>query len=52
MEDEVEIQDLGSANGTFVNGARVGSRRLHDGDAIEFGGVTLVFAAAKEHRHR
>ncbi len=32
------IQDLGSTNGTFVNGARVlGEHELHDGDTITFG---------------
>ncbi len=33
------LADLGSANGTFVNGERlVGSRRLADGDVIGLGG--------------
>ncbi|MEY2425839.1 MAG: hypothetical protein QOI61_1411 [Actinomycetota bacterium] len=40
------IQDLGSKNGTFVNGARVvGPRALHNGDEIRLGGVHLRFHA-------
>ena len=32
-----ELVDLGSSNGTFVNGRRVTSARLSDGDRIGFG---------------
>ena len=40
------IQDLGSRNGTFVNGARLsGPRALHTGDEIRIGGVRLQFRA-------
>src|SRR5690606_3810797 len=31
------IQDLGSTNGTHVNGVRVVSRRLQDGDIVKMG---------------
>lgn len=31
------IEDLGSANGTFVQGARVTRHRLTDGDVVQFG---------------
>jgi pSer/pThr/pTyr-binding forkhead associated (FHA) protein len=46
------LRDLGSANGTFVNGKRVlGQQRLQSGDVITIGGVTLrieqLDAAAK-----
>ncbi len=38
------IADLGSANGTFVNGQRIeGPRRLCDGDRIRVGPVELCF---------
>lgn len=37
------VRDLGSANGTFVNGARVERARLSDGDRIKIGPFTLVF---------
>jgi hypothetical protein len=37
------IVDLGSTNGTKVNGARVAEHHLIDGDELGFGGTTLVF---------
>jgi pSer/pThr/pTyr-binding forkhead associated (FHA) protein len=38
------VADLGSTNGTEVNGSRVsGRRRLEDGDRITIGGTELVF---------
>jgi pSer/pThr/pTyr-binding forkhead associated (FHA) protein len=37
------IEDLGSRNGTFVNGQRVDVPiKLHDGDVIGIGPVTIV----------
>jgi predicted component of type VI protein secretion system len=37
------IEDLGSTNGTFVNGLRIsGPKTLAEGDGIELGGATLV----------
>ncbi|MEO1316974.1 MAG: FHA domain-containing protein, partial [Pseudomonadota bacterium] len=36
------LEDLGSTNGTFLNGARLGTRTpagLNDGDSIDLGGV-------------
>ena len=37
------IEDLGSTNGTFVNGMRIaGPQTLSEGDTIELGGTTLV----------
>lgn len=39
------IEDLGSTNGTFVNGERVrGSQRLAEGDSIAFGPLRFVFS--------
>ena len=38
-----EIRDERSINGTFVNGARVDSRVLHDGDVVTIGNVDLAF---------
>ena len=36
------VEDLGSTNGTFVNGTRIdGPVRLRRGDRIQIGGVTL-----------
>jgi hypothetical protein len=40
----VTIEDLGSSNGTFVNGEQVtGSRPLREGDEIQMGGALLQF---------
>jgi pSer/pThr/pTyr-binding forkhead associated (FHA) protein len=42
IDGELEVEDLGSANGTFVNGARVDEpRRLCPGDEIAIGPVVL-----------
>jgi ABC-type multidrug transport system ATPase subunit len=38
-----EIRDARSINGTFVNGVRVGSAVLSEGDVITIGNVDLVF---------
>jgi hypothetical protein len=37
------IRDLGSTNGTFVNGERVASQRLADGDQINVGRTALTY---------
>ena len=40
--ERVEIQDLGSLNGTYVNGERLkGARTLADGDTVRIGATTL-----------
>lgn len=41
------IVDLGSTNGTFVNGRRVDRRRLSPGDRIVLGRTRLVYQAGK-----
>ena len=38
-----EIRDAHSINGTFVNGVRVGSAVLNEGDVITIGNIDLVF---------
>ena len=38
-----EITDLGSTNGTYVNGTKVSSRLLQTGDMIKIGGTTFRF---------
>jgi ABC transport system ATP-binding/permease protein len=38
-----EIRDARSVNGTFVNGVRVGSAVLSEGDVITIGNIDLVF---------
>jgi pSer/pThr/pTyr-binding forkhead associated (FHA) protein len=37
------VHDLGSSNGTFVNGTKVKSKALDPGDVIQLGKVTLHF---------
>jgi pSer/pThr/pTyr-binding forkhead associated (FHA) protein len=39
------VRDLGSSNGTSVNGEKVAERALADGDTIRVGGVSLTFLA-------
>lgn len=40
------LVDLGSTNGTRVNGTRVSSHELHEGDEIAFGTTVLRFEAS------
>jgi pSer/pThr/pTyr-binding forkhead associated (FHA) protein len=43
VDGQLEISDLGSTNGTFVNGARVTEARLlGDGDVVRIGRTSLV----------
>ncbi len=46
-----EIVDLGSHNGTFVNGSRISRARLADGDLVSFAGRLLRYegGALQEH---
>lgn len=39
------VRDLGSSNGTSVNGEKITERALKDGDTIRVGGVALTFLA-------
>lgn len=41
-DGSVEIKDLGSSNGTYVNQERVTSRPIGPGDLISFGGLVFV----------
>jgi pSer/pThr/pTyr-binding forkhead associated (FHA) protein len=40
------VRDLGSTNGTAVNGRRVRAERLHDGDELSFGNTRMRFETA------
>jgi two-component system cell cycle response regulator len=42
VDDKVIVDDMGSTNGTFCNGARVTSRELADGDKIMLGSTTIL----------
>lgn len=44
---ELEVTDLGSTNGTFVNGQRVERAILRDGDRIGVGRVELVVSRGR-----
>jgi DNA-binding CsgD family transcriptional regulator len=41
---KVTVCDLGSRNGTFVNGERIGTAHLIKGDRIQFGGICFSVA--------
>lgn len=43
VDDAYEVRDLGSTNGTLVNGQRVRSARLSPGDTVTFGTTTIRF---------
>ena len=47
LDGRVELHDLGSTNGTLVNGQRVPSATLTDGDQITVGETTLVFRTGR-----
>ena len=40
--NELELEDLGSTNGTFVNGQKVSRTTLSDGDKLTIGRVEFV----------
>lgn len=40
--NELELEDLGSTNGTFVNGKKIGRATLSDGDKLTVGRVLFV----------
>jgi pSer/pThr/pTyr-binding forkhead associated (FHA) protein len=41
-DGRLQIEDLGSTNGTFVNGKKVARAELNDGDQIGIGRVNLL----------
>jgi pSer/pThr/pTyr-binding forkhead associated (FHA) protein len=44
--DELRVEDLGSTNGTLVNGARVDRAVLRTGDVLTIGRVTFTVLPA------
>jgi adenylate cyclase len=46
-DDGVEVTDLGSSNGTCINGARIESGRLSANDSVTFGKVTYRLRTGK-----
>jgi pSer/pThr/pTyr-binding forkhead associated (FHA) protein len=45
--ESLHVKDLGSTNGTFVNGERVDTAELHNGDRLSVGRVDLVVHARR-----
>lgn len=41
-DERLEVEDLGSTNGTFVNGRPVARATLAPGDRLRVGGIELV----------
>lgn len=42
-EGDIFIQDMGSTNGTFVNGAKITKQFLRDGDEVRIGEARMKF---------
>jgi pSer/pThr/pTyr-binding forkhead associated (FHA) protein len=40
--DTLRVKDLGSTNGTFVNGKRVSAAELREGDTLSVGRLDLI----------
>ena len=43
----ITVRDLGSTNGTFVNGDRITSRRVTDGDRLTIGRTSLAIRVGR-----
>lgn len=43
QDGEVVLRDVGSSNGTFVNGERISEKVLHDGDTVQVGESWILF---------
>ena len=46
--EEYHIEDLGSTNGTFVNGKEIVKCALRSNDQINIGGVKILFTEEKK----
>lgn len=44
---DVIVRDLGSSNGTYLNGEPVSEEVLYDGDTVRFGDVDFAFSAGE-----
>ncbi len=54
LERQWSVRDLGSSNGTFVNGTAVGEQRLTSGDQLQMGKTVMLYtgpADDSEHLH-
>jgi len=52
VEGQIQIRDLASHNGTFVNGVPVKLSPLYEGDRLDIGEVSLVFSTGGGSAHR
>ena len=50
--DALQVKDLGSTNGTFVNGKRVTHAELRDGDTLSVGRFELLVSRGTQPRSR
>ncbi len=48
VDDDYTIFDLGSSNGTFVNGQHVREHKLASGDQIQLGGTLMLYTGPAE----
>jgi len=48
VDEEYTILDLGSSNGTYVNGQRIRRHRLASGDQLQLGRTLMLFTAPSE----
>ena len=48
-EEQVVVEDLGSANGTFVNGEPIEKAHLKDGDRLGIASYEFVVRMPKRH---
>lgn len=46
--EDVSVRDVGSLNGTYVNGECADRAVLHDGDVLQIGTFQMVFKAGQE----
>lgn len=47
-DDAVLLKDLGSSNGTYVNGERITQQLVRDGDRVTLGDVTFTAKVEEE----
>ena len=50
--EEYRLEDLGSTNGTFVNGVRISRCILRNNDLIRIGEAKIIFVQQRIHEHR
>ena len=48
QQDQWIIEDLGSLNGTYINGTRTGINVLRDGDKVNLGAVEFIFCVGEQ----